>query len=636
MITSTDIFRNDGPLSRNLDDYVHRDEQEALAIKIEEAINNEVSLVCEAGTGTGKTYAYLVPAILSGKKAIISTGTKHLQDQLYQKDLPIINRSLGAAVNTALLKGRNNYLCKLRLLEYEQNGSLFKSKDQYRLQMIRTWHSETKTGDLGELMDLPEDSPLKPAITSTTDNCLGQECEFYNECFVLQARRKAQEATLLVVNHHLLMADLALKETGFGELLPRAEVIIFDEAHQLPELAATFFGLTISSRQIIDLVNDARSAFLADAKDIKDVDQLMDTLRKVIQNFRMSLGETDRRESWGDLVKSTAIKAASRQLNQSLSNLERLLDKVSMRSKSLENCWLRTSTLLGQFKDYSERERDDQVQWLETRGNSFFLHQTPLDVSSMFKERINQHDATCIYTSATLAVKKDFGHFSRQLGLTECNTVALPSPFNYQQQALLYLPANLPEPGMPEYTRSVINTALPVIKASQGHTFLLFTSHRALREAGDILQARMEYPLLIQGQAPRTELLEEFRNTRHAVLLGTSSFWEGVDVKGDSLSSVIIDKLPFMPPDDPVFRARAEKMQASGSNPFMEYQLPQAIINLKQGIGRLIRDSSDYGVLTICDPRLLTKSYGKQVLASLPGMEITRDISGVEDFYSRH
>jgi ATP-dependent DNA helicase DinG len=571
---------------------------------------------------------------MSGKKIIISTGTKHLQDQLFYKDLPVVTRALGLPVNTTLLKGRANYLCNFRLVEYEKHNRYMPVQLQDSLVSIKHWAAQTATGDLTELADLPENSPIQAGITSTAENCLGQGCEFYDECFVLKARRNANEADLVIVNHHLLMADLALRDTGFGEVLPKASFIIFDEAHQLPELAADFFANTVSSRQLLELINDTRAAYLSDANDVPGFAEIPDVLQASLQKFRLTLGNSDRRSAWLEVSVDKSISGAFDVLYEKLVALESALDQLSSRSKSLENCWKRAGNLLGMLKDFRERESDEFVQWLETRGHGFLLHQTPLDISSIFQQRLSQHECQCIYTSATLAVGDDFSHFAGQLGLNEIKSQTWPSPFDYQNQALLYLPENMPEPGEPAYTTTVINAALPVIQASQGHAFILFTSHRALREATDLIMNKIDYPILVQGDAPRTELLETFRRTKHAVLLGTSSFWEGVDVKGQALSSVIIDKLPFASPDDPVFRARAVKMQEQGINPFMDYQLPQAIIVLKQGVGRLIRDMNDYGVLMICDPRLRSKSYGKKFLNSLPRMNITGSIADVENFFT--
>lgn len=629
-----DIFSDAGPLSRCMDDYTVRIEQQELSGLIAAAIDNHESLVCEAGTGTGKTFAYLVPAILSGKKIIISTGTKHLQDQLFHKDLPIVTRALAVPVNTALLKGRANYLCKHRLVEYEKDGKTFTGQQSNRLLSIRQWLSQTATGDLTELADLPEQSPLKIAITSTTENCLGQECEFYEECFVLKARRRANEADLVIVNHHLLLADLALRETGFGEILPKADYIIFDEAHQLPELATDFFGTTISSRQLLGLINDSRVAWHNDAGDVKEFPQLLDSLQVCIQRLRLAFGNQDQRLTWHETSKDAKVTFCMNEVCQSLVALEQALDQMAARSKALDNCWRRCGDLLLLIENFRSREDTEVIQWLETRGQGFLLYQTPLDISELFQLRLAEHECECIYTSATLAVDNNFTHFSRQLGLDNTPTRTWASPFDFSTQALLYLPDDMPDPGEPVYTAAVISTAIPVIRASEGHTFLLFTSHRALQQAAELIRGKVDYPVLVQGTAPRTELLEKFRTTKHAVLLGTNSFWEGVDVKGQALSCVIIDKLPFAPPDDPVFRARSARMQEQGINPFMEYQLPQAIITLKQGVGRLIRDNTDYGVLMICDPRLITRSYGRKFISSLPGMKITNDIKDVENFFS--
>lgn len=636
MLNPGDVFSKNGPLASDLDSYSVRCEQIQMADAIADAIAMQISLICEAGTGTGKTYAYLVPAILSGKRILISTGTKHLQDQVYHKDLPVITRVLGVPVNTAILKGRSNYLCKFRLVEHEKNQKSGSALMQDLLVSVREWLVKTSTGDLAELTDLPEHSILQSAITSTADNCLGQQCEFYDECFVLKARKKAAEADLVIVNHHLLLADLSLRETGFGEVLPKAEYIIFDEAHQLPELAADFFGNAVTSRQIIELINDSRISYLNDANDVKGFIELLDNLQIAIQKFRLALGKNDRKIAWQELNNDKAVTESLANLCERLKELEQGLDSLSSRSDSLESCWRRTGNIMNMLTDFRERSHDDEIQWLEIRGQGFLLHQTPLDISTVFQQRLSQHECECIYTSATLAVGEDFNHFAGQLGLNEVKSYAWPSPFDFKKQSLLYLPPDMPEPGQESYTKTVINVALPVLQASKGHAFILFTSHRALQEAAGIIRVQIDYPVLVQGEAPRTELLERFRNTKHAILLGTHSFWEGVDVRGPALSCLVIDKLPFAPPDDPVFLAKAARMQEQGINPFMDYQLPQAIINLKQGIGRLIRDNDDFGVMMICDPRLYTKSYGKRFLKSLPEMEITRDINKVRKFYKNH
>ena len=625
-----------GPLSRRLEDYSVRPMQQQMAAAVHAALTDHESLICEAGTGTGKTFAYLVPSLLSGKKIIISTGTRHLQDQLYFKDLPIIAKAAGVPVRSALLKGRNNYLCRHRLRETERDGRSLSQQQHGLLGTIRSWLASTESGDLTELADLPDKSPFKLSITSTTENCLGQECEFFDECFVFRARKQAADAELVIVNHHLLLADLSLRESGFGEVLPRADSIIFDEAHQLPELAAEFFSESISNRLIMELINDSRTAQHNDAGDVQGFSEILDKLQRAVLEMRLALGQGDHRSAWLELTSDAGVIQAASDLAEALKVLEQALDALAQRSRALDNCWRRCGNLMHMLAAFREREQTEMVQWVETRGTGFLLHQTPLDVSEVFQTRIAQHECNCIFTSATLAVESDFSHFAAQLGLADVRALSWPSPFDYAGQAMLYLPPDMPDPADPAFTAHVVDAALPIIKASAGHAFVLFTSHRALQEAAPLIMSGTDYPVLVQGDAGKTELLDTFRKTPHAVLLGTASFWEGVDVRGEALSSVIIDKLPFAPPDDPVFRARAARMQEEGRNPFMEHQLPQAIISLKQGVGRLIRDRQDYGVMVICDPRLRSRSYGKKFLASLPAMPLTHNICDVEKFFALH
>ncbi len=633
MFNVHDILSETGPFVDCIDGFTVRPQQQQLAQTIAEVLENDESLVCEAGTGTGKTFAYLVPVLLSGKRVIISTGTKHLQDQLYYKDLPIVRKALNVPVVTALLKGRANYLCLHRLEQGDENFRYLSKEDLLELPKVKQWATQTDKGDLAELINLPEDAAIRSRIVSSAENCLGQDCSFYDDCFVFKARRKANEAEVIVVNHHLLLADLALRESGFGEILPKADTIIFDEAHQLPGLASDFFSQTLSSRQFTELFNDTTSAYLTDAGDMEEVQVEIRECQTSLRQLRLSFGRKERRSAWNEVFADKEIRKALQDFLDHLIKLEKYLDTLAERSKSLENCWRRCSTMIEMLQTFMERETEDLIQWLETRGQGFLLHQTPLDISAIFQARLAEHGCNTIYTSATLSVAEDFTHFTDQLGLSETNAQSWSSPFDYQKQALLYLPQGMPEPGELIYTEAVVNMALPVIEASQGHAFLLFTSHRAMNEAYRLLAGRIDYPLLRQGDAPRSELLQSFRKTKHAVLLGTNSFWEGVDVRGKALSCVIIDKLPFAPPDDPVFRARAAKMQENGQNPFMTYQVPQAVINLKQGVGRLIRDATDYGVLMICDPRIISKPYGRIFLNSLPNMRRSTELADVDEFF---
>jgi ATP-dependent DNA helicase DinG len=634
MIDPVEALSENGPLATYIENFAVRPQQQQLAAAIAEALENDESLICEAGTGTGKTFAYLIPALLSGKKVIISTGTKHLQDQLFYRDLPVICNAIKRPVSIALLKGRGNYLCWHRFDQTERDVHLIPDGTDADLSAIRQWATRTVSGDLGELKELSENSLIQSKVISTTENCLGQDCDYFKDCFVFKARQKANEADLIIVNHHLLFADLSLREAGFGEVLPKADTIIFDEAHQLPDLATEFFSQSLSSYQITEIINDIERAYSNDANDIPEYLSVLDNIQKTLKKLCFVLGDGNKRIAWNEVTKDKKILAVINEFKNALLSIEKNLDKIAIRSKDLENCWRRCSSLIAFINDYLERDSCDFIQWLETRGQGFILHQTPIDISETFQTRLSEHQCNCIYTSATLAIDNNFSHFKSRLGLMEINSMAWDSPFDYSRQALLYLPADMPDPRHPSFLYEVINAAVPVILASQGHTFILFTSHRALNQARELIIDRVDYPILVQGDATRTELLKRFRVTKHAVLLGTNSFWEGVDVRGQALSCVIIEKLPFTSPDDPVFKARSAKMEENGKNPFIDYQVPEAIINLRQGVGRLIRDISDYGVLVICDPRLSNKSYGKRFMNGLPELPLTDSIEDVEVFFA--
>ena len=636
MQTPTDILDERGALSGLIRDYSIRPQQIEMAETIQGAIDNQESLICEAGTGTGKTFAYLVPAIMSGYKVIISTGTRHLQDQLFSRDLPLAQKAIGRPLNVALLKGRANYLCLHRLGQAETDQRHLADQATSFLIDIRAWSQQTDSGDLAELSHIPEDSPVRPACTSNADNCLGQECDFYDDCFVFRARRHAVQADLAVVNHHLFLADMVLKESGYGELLPAAEVVVFDEAHQLPELASRFFSETLSGRQLLELAADAKAAYFEEAADLPDFPGMLDCYEKAVRDLRLSFSGEDKRVAWSDLKENQEVSSALTALLGEADAICRILDAFADRGKLLENCYKRMAAALTMLDRFNEGVEGEYVQWLEIRGHSFFLHQTPLDIAEVFQTRMTEYECLSIFTSATLSVNRQFDHFSAQLGLGEVKAHGWDSPFNFSTQSLLYLPPGLPDPGTRDFTRSVVEKSVPVLELTRGRAFFLFTSHRALRQAAGLIKDAVDYPILVQGDAPRTELLETFRRTAHAVLLGTSSFWEGVDVKGQALSCVIIDKLPFAAPDDPVLRARLKQMEEQGRNPFLEYQLPEAVINLKQGIGRLLRDKNDYGVLMVCDPRLRTRSYGKFFLNSLPEMRHTTELTAVENFFLQH
>ncbi|HEB96174.1 MAG TPA: ATP-dependent DNA helicase [Sedimenticola thiotaurini] len=635
MIDSEQILGPDGLLSRCIDGFTCRPQQLEMAGRVEQVLERGGVLICEAGTGTGKTFAYLVPALLSGRKVIVSTGTRNLQDQLFHRDLPLIRDALAVPTDIALLKGRANYLCPHRLETALLEGRLESRELVDQLMRIQRWAGHTRRGDIAEIEGVPEESRIWPLVTSTTENCLGQECPSYSKCHLAEARRRAQEADLVVINHHLLCADFSLREEGFGELLPDADCFIVDEAHQLPEVASNFFGSSVSARQLLELARDTEAEYLKEAGDTPEIPRQADRLTKAVRDLRLVFGVETRRAPWSEVAGDERIQRALQQVHAGLAELKGLLEAVQGRGKGLDSCRARCEQLALELAALCEAVPEEEIRWFETQRQGFRLNRTPLEIAGLFRERMAAHHGSWVFTSATLAVGESFGHFQRQLGLEEAETALWDSPFDYPSQALWFVPRGLPVPADPGYTAAVVEVAVPVIRASGGRTFFLFTSHRALREAAERLEPRLDYPLLVQGSAPKGELLERFRTLGNAVLLGTASFWEGVDVRGDALSCVIIDKLPFASPGDPVLQARIDALRRRGGNPFMEFQVPQAAIALKQGAGRLIRDVTDRGVLVVCDPRLLRRGYGQVFLDSLPAMARTRDPRDVEAFFGR-
>lgn len=622
------FFSEHSPLAAGVASFRPRMQQREMALAVAEAIRDNAILVVEAGTGTGKTFAYLVPALLAGGKVIISTGTKNLQDQLFQKDLPMVRDALKAPVSVALLKGRANYVCHYHLERALSDGRFAVREDIKHLGKIKQYAKVSDSGDKSGLADVPENAPIWMQVTSTRDNCLGQECPSHKECFVLKARTEAMKADIVVVNHHLFFADVMLRDEGVAELLPNCNTVIFDEAHQLPETASLFFGQTLSTSLLLDLARDTRLEAAAGAKDFAALPKACDELDKAARDLRLVFKKEGRMPAIAT-ENFTEFSPALNILGEKLAQLSGLLEKQAERSEGLENCWQRTQALEQQLKQWQTDDEPDQVRWLEVFHHALQLNTTPLSIAEIFEKQIGGSARAWVFTSATLAVKQDFSHYQGEMGLFKATTACWDSPFNYAEQALLYVPASLPEPNSEGYTEAVVQAALPLIEASKGRAFFLFTSLRAMQRAHEILQAEFDrrgwsYPLLLQGEGSRNELLTRFRSLGNAVLLGSQSFWEGVDVRGEALSLVIIDKLPFAPPDDPVLAARIAQLNKQGRNAFMEYQLPRAIITLKQGAGRLIRDESDRGVLMICDPRLISKPYGKRIWQSLPPMKRTR------------
>jgi len=631
----TGLLGSDGPLAASLPGFSPRLEQQQMAEAVAAAIAGREHLVVEAGTGIGKTFAYLLPALQSGLKVIISTGTRHLQDQLYGKDLPVIRAAFNLPARVALLKGRANYLCRHRLETAAGDGRNLSRRQLQELEQVRAWAGRTQGGDIAELGGVAEDSSVWPRITSTVENCLGQECEHFQTCFVVKARRAALEADVVVINHHLLFADMVLREEGFGELLPGADACIIDEAHQLPEVASLFFGTTLSSHQLRDLARDVRTEHLREAGDMQDLPAAAEQLEQLVPRLRLALGRAERRAPWSAVAQSGELQELLQQLATLMQQLAEWLEYAAERGKGLDSCRQRARLLLQRLETLQEHAAGEYIHWFETQRTAFRLNLTPLDIAPAFSACLQGLANAWIFTSATLAIgNNNFSHFTGQLGLEDARLLQLESPFDYRNNALLYLPDDMPDPNQPAYVDAVVDCAHDVLAASRGRAFLLFTSHAALQAAAAQLRDTLPYPLLVQGEAPRRELLTRFRELGNAVLLGTSSFWEGVDVRGEALSCVIIDKLPFGSPGDPVLQARIEALRNQGGNPFMQHQLPAAVIALKQGIGRLIRDCTDRGVLVVCDPRLRTRSYGRIFLNSLPAMPRTHSLRDVQEFFT--
>jgi ATP-dependent DNA helicase DinG len=622
-----DIFDLEGPLARALPGYAYRPEQAAMAKAVGLALARLEPLIVEAGTGTGKTFAYLIPALLSGRSVIISTGTRTLQDQLFRRDVPMLAKALGLPVKIALLKGRTNYLCRHRLELATQQGSLLEAErgSARVLARVSRWAATTKAGDLSELVDLPEQSSVWPQITSTRENCLGSECPQFSRCHVVEARRAAQAADIVVVNHHLLLADLALKDEGFGDLLPGAEAVILDEAHQIPDIAAQFFGQVWSVRQVQFLLRDIAAELSAGNVRAPGITASAAVVEACIEALRLSLQRAPGRIEWASLPDSFLDELP--QLETAISDIGTQLEGLGA-GAGLSNCARRAAVMANSLAALRELPDEEGLRWVDTNASGMLLQFTPFEIAQRLREYVEARPCAWIFTSATLAIGEDFSHFAARIGLAEARTVHIDSPFDYADQARIFLPPHMPQPQDPAFAARFIDACAPLLEASGGRAFLLYTSYRGLAEGVRALHARFPkptFPVLVQGEAPREALLNRFRELGNAVLLATGSFWEGVDVKGEALSIVAIDKLPFASPDDPLLKARLEGIRRRGGNPFFDYQLPQAVLALKQGVGRLIRDFDDFGVIVVGDPRLKTKAYGRVFLEALPPSPVITD-----------
>lgn len=663
-----ELFQDAGILSQTIDRFAPRHAQTEMAKAIAQTIAEQKTLIAEAGTGTGKTYAYLVPSLLWGGKVIVSTGTKNLQDQLCLKDIPTIRKALNIPVSIALLKGRSNYICFYHLDRTLQNGRLTAKEDAGYLREINRFVKVSKSGDKAELSKIPENAPVWNLVTSTHDTCLWEKCPHYQECFVMKARKEAQQADVIVVNHHLFFADMALKEEGIADLLPVSNTVVFDEAHQLPEVATLFFGETIATSKLIELTRDVLTEGLSFARDGAKWPDIVAPVEKAVRDLRLTLPEEPIKWAATQIPDDNPFWGALVTLHDAVADMLEVLNSQAERADTIEQCRDRAEEIYGRLESWLHRglktedkkakdkkaekpESDDKkeqvayqqeyVYWVETFASSMQLHKTPLSIASIFNKQRALAPRSWIFTSATLAVKNDFSHYASQMGLWNEPSQTWMSPFNYQEQGLFYIPTGLPEPNTQGYTDAVIDAALPVIGAAGGKTFFLCTTLRAVNRVAERLKEEFkakgwDFPILVQGSLGKTELLGRFRELGNAVLVGSQSFWEGVDVKGDALSLVIIDKIPFSPPDDPVLSARVAELEKKGLSGFVHQQLPETIINLKQGAGRLIRGEHDRGVLMICDPRLISKNYGRRIWQSMPPFKRTRQLDEVEAFFRQN
>jgi ATP-dependent DNA helicase DinG len=641
---SAAAFADDGPLARALDGYEPREGQRAMAAAVADVIERGGTLIAEAGTGTGKTLAYLVPAILSGKRVLVSTGTKNLQEQIFFKDIPLLRDALGKPFSATLMKGRSNYLCLHRFETYRDGvdgdtsagGRLIGSGDRLMLPIITAWLKQTETGDRAELRDLPEDLPLWKDIAADAETCLGAECARYGDCFVTLMRQRAAESDVVIVNHHLLCADAQLRKSAYGEVIPGCATLVVDEAHQLEDVATQYFGIAVSNYRVDDLIRDVESSVSLTPEMLQATGRVTDRSRTFFSDVavaQMNVTESKARynsDTFVDYFQDGAMLAGALEgleatliLSLKKNEPDEVVASLARRARELRE----DLTFLIRASD------TDFVYYVESRGRGLFLRASPIDVSRVAKEALFDRMRTIVLTSATLAVDGSFEYVKSRLGVRDATELRVESEFDYARQALLYLPRRVPPPKSPAFSAAAAREVIEILKRSRGRAFVLFTSYAVLRAVQQFVEMALPFPVLVQGTAPRSTLIEQFRSTPNAVLLATASFWQGVDVVGEALSCVIIDKLPFASPADPVTAARIEAIKAGGGDAFATYQVPLAILALQQGLGRLIRHRNDRGVLAILDPRLRTMGYGRRFLSSLPPAPVTQDLGAVERFF---
>jgi ATP-dependent DNA helicase DinG len=618
-----------------LPDYQVRQQQLDLSLAIENNIAKQNALIAEAGTGTGKTFAYLAPALLANdKKVIISTGTKNLQEQLFKRDLPLVKQLIGENKEIALLKGRSNYLCiyRTKINEVSERGLDKEVLEEFKI--VQKWSSGTKTGDMSDLSRLKEDARVLPLVTSTIDNCLGKDCSYYEDCFLVKARQKAMQADIVVVNHHLFFADLALKEQGFGELIPAADSIIFDEAHLIPDIASEYFGENFSTRQLRDQLKDLIKLQKIAAKDAGQISEFAEKCQYTLSDLRLLFADEGERGNWLHMLKRSDVQSHMDMLVEQLQQLVEITKLHQNRDKDLDSLFEKIEKTVERIPIFMSQDHKDVSLWYETSKYHLVLHLTPLSIAKQFAKVMQEREASWVFTSATLAIDGEFKHFQTLMGLQNADTLCFDSPFDYQQQAMLCVPRYLPEPSSDLMKPALAKIAKQLISAAKGRCFILFTSHYMMRHVAAQVADEIDNTVLVQGERSKASLLQAYLDDSQSVLFATGAFWEGVDVKGDDLLCVLIDKLPFAAPDDPLLKARIDDYSKQGGNAFMDIQIPKAVIALKQGAGRLIRDFNDRGVLVICDNRLVTKPYGHIFIGSLPPMKRTRDLQNVTKFLS--
>ncbi|KAE9625720.1 ATP-dependent DNA helicase [Aeromonas veronii] len=634
-MTIQTLFKPDGPLASHIDGFKARAPQLEMAEAVAHAIKSGGRLLVEAGTGTGKTYAYLVPALESGKRVVISTGSKNLQEQLFYRDLPTITGALSYTPPVALLKGRSNYLCIERMNRLLSESHLQKPEILNDLVKVKSWSTATDNGDVGDIPGLQENAEILAHVTSTNDNCLGRDCPYYDDCHLVVARRRAMDAQVVVINHHLFFADMAVKDTGFGELVPEAQVYVFDEAHQLPEIATNYFGKSVGSRTIQDLAQDIQLAYRAEAHDMAQLGKAADRLAIASQDLRLAFGVDGGRGNTRDMLRQPLWGQALARLNDAIGLCYEVLKLALGRGEQLDHAFERISELRTRLGEVLAVNQTGFSYWYDCSRLHFTLNLTPLSVAERFSAEVQRPEVAWVFTSATLTVDMRFDHFKAELGLAGSAELILDSPFDYGEQARLCVPRYLPEPNAFGRGEQLANLMIPLINKTPGGCFFLCTSHQVMRQVAEVLRREIGRTVLLQGEDNKQRLLKEFVENGRAVLVATSSFWEGIDVRGAALSCVIIDKLPFASPDDPLLKARVDDCKLKGGDPFVELQLPKAVIALKQGVGRLIRDRSDHGVLVICDPRMVNKPYGATFIKSLPAIPRTRELGTLGSFFDR-